>query len=99
MRSTELEGLTRVVVDRAGALALYARQWLDPSSAEDAVQEALADLLSQRRAPEDPVAWMFRAVRNAAIDHSRVASRRRAREQAVARERREWFEMRPDALI
>src|SRR5437764_254434 len=99
MRSTELEGLTRVVVDRAGALALYARQWLDSSSAEDVVQEALTALLMQRRVPDDPVAWMFRAVRNAAIDHSRVASHRRQREQAVARERREWFEAGPDTLI
>jgi RNA polymerase sigma-70 factor (ECF subfamily) len=89
--------LTQLVRDRATGLALYARQFLDPAessagAAEDVVQEALASLLAQRQAPDDPVAWMFRAVRNAAIDHARSASRRRRREHAVAAQRREWFE-------
>lgn len=96
---TELGRLTQMVVERAGALALYARQWLDAASAEDVVQEALTALLTQPRAPDDPVAWMYRAVRNAAIDHVRSASRRRRREQAVAAERREWFEAATDSLI
>src|SRR5690348_4211469 len=99
MAGMELERMTRIVLERAGALALYARQWLDPASADDVVQEALTNLLMQRRLPDDPVAWMFRAVRNAAIDYSRGASHRRKREQVVAREHREWFESRPDSLI
>jgi RNA polymerase sigma factor (sigma-70 family) len=96
----DLEQLAQRVMERAAGLTLYARQWLDDAaSAEDVVQEALASLLAQRPPPNDPVAWMFRAVRNGAIDQSRSASRRRRREQAVAESRREWFESAADALI
>ena len=91
--------VTELVARRAAGLTLYARQWLDAAEAEDVVQEALTAMLSQRTAPDDPVAWMCRAVRNAAIDHARATARRRRREQTVAQSRREWFEPRPDALI
>jgi RNA polymerase sigma factor (sigma-70 family) len=99
MLASELERLAQIVNRRAAALALYARQWLDAASAEDVVQEALAALLGERRPPDDPVAWMFRAVHNAAIDQARSASRRRRREQAAAETRREWFEPRHDTAI
>src|SRR3954466_3441405 len=91
--------VVRLVADRGPGLALYARQWLDAASAEDVVQEALTALLTQNPAPDDPLAWMARAVRNAAIDHGRSASRRRRRERVVAETRREWFESTPEALI
>jgi RNA polymerase sigma factor (sigma-70 family) len=91
--------VARVVVERQGALRLYARQWLDAgdddatAGAEDVVQEALVALLACRPAPRDPVAWMYRAVRNAAIDAARSASRRRRRERhAAATARAEWFD-------
>src|SRR5256885_68978 len=95
----DLDRLTHTVLERAAGLALYARQWHDAASADDVVQEALSALLTQRTTPNDPVAWMFRAVRNAAIDEARSASRRRRREQAVAGRRRESFESRPDSTI
>ena len=96
----DLERLAQRVMERSGSLALYARQWVaDAASAEDAVQEALTSLLAQRQPPNDPLAWMYRAVRNAAIDQSRSTSRRRRREQVIAGARREWFESSPDALI
>jgi len=95
----ELDRLAQVVVERAAALALYARQWVDSAWAEDVVQEALTALLAERRPPRDPVAWMYRAVRNTAIDYARAASRRRSREQLVAQQRCEWFEPRPGSLI
>src|SRR5687768_10372153 len=96
----DIDRLAQLVMERAAWLTLYARQWADDASAaEDVVQEALASLLAQGPPPDDPVAWMFRAVRNAAIDQSRSASRRRRREQTVAESRREWFESRTDSLI
>src|SRR5688572_4528243 len=97
----ELDQLAQRVMARTRGLTLYARQWLDDAaSAEDVVQEALTVLLAQRPTPDDPVAWMFRAVRNAAIDQARSSSRRRRRERMVAESRREWFEPPgPDALI
>jgi RNA polymerase sigma factor (sigma-70 family) len=95
----DLNRLTRIVLQRQPALTLYARQWIDGASAEDAVQEALTALLMQHQMPDDPIAWMFRAVRNAAIDAARSGSRRKRREQAVAMARGEWFESRPDSAI
>lgn len=96
---SELDRLAQLVVARSGWLAMYARQWVDDASAQDVVQEALTALLGQRPAPDDPIAWMCRTVRNAAVDQVRSSSRRRQREQIVARGRREEFDPTPDALI
>jgi RNA polymerase sigma-70 factor (ECF subfamily) len=99
MNSSDVERLTRVVNDCAAALVLYARQWLDWASAQDVVQEALVALVSQRRAPRNPAAWMYRAVRNRAIDNVRAAERRRRRERSIASMRGEWFVRDDDALL
>jgi|HubBroStandDraft_6_1064221.scaffolds.fasta_scaffold1216413_1 RNA polymerase sigma-70 factor (ECF subfamily) len=50
-----------------------------PTLAEDAVQSAFAGLVDLRRVPDDPKLYVFRAVRNAAIDISRSRARRRER--------------------
>lgn len=77
------------LVDRiAPALILYARQWC--GSAEDVVQQAFLRLITQSRPPDDTVAWLYRVVRNGAIDASRVARRRQRRETALALSTR-WF--------
>jgi RNA polymerase sigma factor (sigma-70 family) len=99
MGTTELEWLTRIVAERAAGLVLYARQWLDAATAEDVVQEALVALMAVRPQPTNPTAWMYRAVRNAAIDAVRSTSRRRRREQSAAAARPEWFEVRSDAQL
>jgi RNA polymerase sigma factor (sigma-70 family) len=96
---SDLNHLTQMVTERAGGLVLYARQWLDAASAEDVVQEALTALLMETRVPQNPIAWMYRAVHNAAIDSVRSTSRRRRREQIVATGRREWFESSADSLL
>jgi RNA polymerase sigma factor (sigma-70 family) len=99
MSTNDLDWLTQVVSERAAGLRLFARQWVDAATAEDVVQEALVSLLAERHAPRNPVAWMYRAVRNAAFDHHRSSARRRRREQAVAESREHWFESRADALL
>jgi RNA polymerase sigma-70 factor (ECF subfamily) len=96
---SDLERLTQLVAERAPGLALYARQWVDRAAAEDVVQEALTALLLVRPKPDDPVAWMFRAVRNAAIDQARSTSRRRQREQTIAAARGDWFETRVEMAL
>ncbi len=96
---SDLNRLTQMVTERAGGLVLYARQWLDAASAEDVVQEALTALLMETRVPQNPIAWMYRAVHNAAIDSVRSTSRRRRREQIVAMTRREWFESSADSIL
>jgi RNA polymerase sigma-70 factor (ECF subfamily) len=67
------------LLDRHGpALALYAAQWTDTS--EDCVQEAFVELARQRTAPEHVVAWLYRVVKNRALNAARGARRRRERE-------------------
>jgi RNA polymerase sigma-70 factor (ECF subfamily) len=76
----------------SAALALYARQWLDATAAQDVVQEALVRLLGQRVCPDEPVAWMYAAVRRAAIDAARSRDRRRKREGAMTETKPNWFQ-------
>jgi RNA polymerase sigma-70 factor (ECF subfamily) len=67
------------LLDRHGpALALYAAQWTN--SADDCVQEAFVELARQRQAPQHVVAWLYRVVRNRALNAARGARRRRNRE-------------------
>jgi len=88
--------LADLVAEYAAALVLFARQWCD--SPEDAVQDAFCKLIVQRNAPDDPAAWLFRVVRNAAIDAGKSERRRAKREQAAARPVRWFSEARIDGL-
>ncbi len=72
----------------AGPLVLYARQWCD--APEDVVQEGFLKLAALRQPPRAALPWLYRVVRNAAIDAGKTARRRQRREAAVARPER-WF--------
>jgi RNA polymerase sigma-70 factor (ECF subfamily) len=72
----------------SAALGLFARQWC--SSPDDVVQEAFLKLAEQERAPSDPVAWLYRVVRNRAISRGRSESRRRRHEREAATRRAPW---------
>lgn len=77
------------LVDRHGPpLLLYARQWC--AAAEDIVQEAFLKLVSARTPPHNVVPWLYRVVRNSAIDAHRRYQRRQHRESVVAQTTR-WF--------
>jgi RNA polymerase sigma-70 factor (ECF subfamily) len=77
------------LVDRHGPpLVLYARQWCD--TPEDVVQEAFLKLAALRQPPRVVVPWLYRVVRNAALDVVKAARRRQRRESVVARPER-WF--------
>jgi RNA polymerase sigma factor (sigma-70 family) len=80
--------VARLIDAHAAPLVLCARQWC--AEAEDVVQEAFIKLVRQSRPPLDAVAWLYRVVRNGAIDVSKMARRRHQRESAVARPVR-WF--------
>jgi RNA polymerase sigma factor (sigma-70 family) len=78
------------LVDRYGsALVLYARQWCD--CPEDVVQTALLKLCRQRTPPDNLIPWLYRVVRNGAIDASRAARRRHKYEAAAADSAPKWF--------
>lgn len=84
------------LIDRHGpALELYARQWCD--APEDVVQEAFVRLAAQRVEPDQPAAWLFRAVRNGAINAGVAARRRRRHETEAAARGDGWFEPDPGA--
>lgn len=80
--------VARLMDTHAAPLVLYARQWC--AEPEDVVQEAFLKLVRQSQRLPDAVAWLYRVVRNGAIDASRKARRRQQRESAVARPDR-WF--------
>jgi RNA polymerase sigma factor (sigma-70 family) len=83
----------------APALALYVRQWLEPTAADDVVQELFVKLLSQQGLARNAKAWLYRSARNAAISQGRSFWRRKRREQVVARQRVELFHARPEDAI
>jgi RNA polymerase sigma-70 factor (ECF subfamily) len=80
--------LARLMEAHAAPLVLYARQWCDEP--EDVVQEAFLKLDRQGRTPDDAVGWLYRVVRNGALDAARSARRRQRRESVAARPVR-WF--------
>lgn len=98
-----LSGVTELFRAHSGAMVLYARQWLDRENAQDVVQEAFVALLSQRREPDDPKAWMYRVVHNAAMDRGRRAARERKHYQIARRQMagktEELFESRSGAAL
>ena len=87
--------LGRLVDRYAAALELYARQWCH--APEDVVQEAFLKLVAQRRRPDQPGAWLFRVVRNGAINAAVAARRRRRHEAEAAGEAGVWLEAGSDA--
>jgi RNA polymerase sigma-70 factor (ECF subfamily) len=80
--------VVRLIDAHAAALVLYARQWC--AAPEDVVQEAFLKLVRQGRPPHDAVAWLYRVVRNGALDAAKGDRRRQRRESAAARPVR-WF--------
>ena len=80
----------RALVDAHGAaLTLYARQWCH--APEDAVQEALIELLREDPAPDHPLAWLFTTVRRRSMNLARGERRRMERHRRASEETVPWF--------
>ena len=77
--------LADLIDAHAAALVLFARQWC--AAPEDIVQDSFCKLAAW---PDDPVAWLYRVAKNAAIDAGK-ADRRRARREATAARPVRWF--------
>jgi RNA polymerase sigma factor (sigma-70 family) len=86
----------RLVDSHGPALILYARQLC--AVPEDVVQDAFLKLVAQRQPPREAVPWLYRVVRNGAIDAGRTARRRQKRESAVARPATWFLEAEVDGL-
>jgi RNA polymerase sigma factor (sigma-70 family) len=86
MAGVSPETLRRLLDKHTAPLVLYARQWC--GTPEDIVQDVFLLLMREPAAPANPVGWLYRAVRNKAINAARSA-RRRARHEATAAHRGE----------
>src|SRR5690348_16867900 len=84
------ERLGRLLDRYAAALERYAKPWCD--APEDVVQDAFVAMARLANAPETPGAWLFRAVRNGAINAGIAGKRRRRREIQRAVETQPWFD-------
>jgi RNA polymerase sigma factor (sigma-70 family) len=89
------ELLASLLDQHADALVLFARQFC--YAAEDVVQEAFLKLAALERMPTNPAAWLFRTVRNGAVDASRAAGRRRRYESQAAADSTAWFDPTEDS--
>jgi RNA polymerase sigma-70 factor (ECF subfamily) len=89
--------LGKLVDDHAAALVLYARQWC--ATPEDVVQEAFVKLSQQGTPPDNPPAWLYRVVRNAAVSAARADRRRRRHETLAAGRSATWFDFSPGAAL
>jgi len=93
------EQLGRWFDAHAAAMVLYARQWLDAGRGEDVVQDVFVRLMTRRVSPANVRAWLFRCVRNAALNELRRRRRRQARHERFGAERPGWFVSSPGELI
>jgi RNA polymerase sigma factor (sigma-70 family) len=99
MGSIEPAQLSSWFDEYAPALVLFARQWLTDGCAEDVVQEVFARLMRERSAPAHVKAWLFRSVRNEAVDQFRHRRRRESGIQEEAAGRSAWFEEQPGTAM
>ena len=70
----EANELGSLLDEYSRSLSLYASNWT--KSGEDCVQEAFVELAAQIDRPDNPVAWLFKVVRNRAINLQRSDQRR-----------------------
>lgn len=78
------EELGRLIDRYAGPLELFARQWT--TDASDVVQESFMALITTNPLPDRPVAWLYRTVRNRALNSLRADRRREHHERQTAKE-------------
>ncbi|MEO6810286.1 MAG: RNA polymerase sigma factor [Isosphaeraceae bacterium] len=91
----EPESLGNLIDQLADALVLFARSRCDEP--EDVVQDAFMKLASQTKPPRNPAAWLFRTVRNGAVNAGIASQRRRRREAEAGATKADWFEPQPSA--
>jgi len=91
--------IAELLEHHAAALQWFASQWT--TAAEDCVQESLVELARQETLPENPAAWLYRVVRNRALNAARAEHRRRGHEEDASMlytARRQQEANRADAL-
>ncbi|GAB5402682.1 MAG: hypothetical protein Aurels2KO_09130 [Aureliella sp.] len=90
LSSAQAQALKLLVEQNSGALVLYARSWCQ--CPEDAVQEALLELVRQAELPDEPLAWLFQAVRWRAIAIARREHRLQQRHEKAGQAQTAYFQ-------
>jgi RNA polymerase sigma-70 factor (ECF subfamily) len=85
----DAQQLRQLIDTHGAALTLFARQWC--LSPEDAVQEALIELVRQNPAPREPVPWLYTTVRRRAMNCARAEHRRTRHQRQAGEARASWF--------
>ncbi len=80
----DVQEIASLLDEHSTPLALYASQWT--ASPDDCVQEAFVELAAQAVRPENPIGWLYKVVRNRALNASRSEQRRKNREQVAAKQ-------------
>jgi RNA polymerase sigma-70 factor (ECF subfamily) len=82
------------LAEHGAALLLFARQYVGSlADAEDALQDAFVRFWRSRQRAREPLAYLYKCVRNAALDLRRTDQRRRRREFEAAQSAEDiWFE-------
>jgi RNA polymerase sigma-70 factor (ECF subfamily) len=99
MKETESQRLVRWFDAYAARLVLYASNWVDRAAAEDVIQEVFLKLMRKSVSLTEEKAWLFTAVRHAAISLRRSVQRRDLRNRTASEQSPAWFDARPDDLI
>ena len=86
----EPDRIVALIDSLASGLRLFARQWT--GSPEDVVQDAFVALTTLADEPREPTAWLYRAVRNGAINAGIAERRRKRRETVAGSQTPRWFE-------
>ena len=87
MPNHDPEEITAWVREHGRQLVLYARQWVGQhADAEDIVQEAFVRFWPHRDRAQQPIAYLYRCVRNVAMNWQRDTGRRQAHEAGMFRE-------------
>jgi RNA polymerase sigma-70 factor (ECF subfamily) len=85
----DAEKLRQLIDAHGAALTLFASQWCRVP--DDALQDALIDLLRQSPAPNYPVAWLYKTVRRRATNLARAEQRRAKHQRRAGEQRKPWF--------
>ncbi len=85
----DTQALQRLIDAHGAALTLYARQWC--RCPDDAVQEALVELIRQTEVPRDIPAWLYTVVRRRAMNLGRAETRRKNHQRQAGSQRKPWF--------
>lgn len=96
MSGPATEQLLELISQHTAPLRLYARQRC--ANPDDVVQEAFVRLCTSRPVPHDPVNWLYRVVRNLAINANR-SRQRRSQHETRAATIEPWFASDPDSRL